>query len=109
MSKDLTEEELLAEGEQWSLLAMTLGYNELAKVAPSLGQKLLCRLLRDKALASYEEVTGKKVKVTDEDRVILTITSTLPHLKVLARDIELMRKCVAEYDALPVTSDPKES
>jgi hypothetical protein len=99
MPKDPTEEELLAEGEQWNLLAMVLGYNQLTKIAPSLGQKLFCRLARDKILAVYEEVVGTKVKVTDEDSVVLTITSTIPHLRLLARDIELMQGFLAEYDS----------
>jgi len=84
--------------EAWHMAALMLGYNQLAKEQDVLGSKVFCRLARDAARKSFLELGGTLESET-RDEVILRLHDHVPHVEFGARDIELMRKCVAEHDA----------
>jgi hypothetical protein len=77
--------------------ALLCGYNELAKLGQTLGEKVYFRLRRD---AAHEELArlGHHVEMI-EDEAVLVLNDRPPHIRFTAADIELMRKCVAEHDA----------
>ncbi len=85
----------------WFALATTLGYNELAKLATSLGDKAYFRLLRDETNRRFvEEAGGNKDVFAIEDEVITIQVpySSMPNIVFRARDVELMRDYVYEHD-----------
>lgn len=83
--------------KNFDLLALVFGYNELAKTAPSLGEKVYCRLARDAAEAEYRRRGGELIR-TDEE-VVVTIRES-PRVTFSVKDIDLMRKAVEEHDGL---------
>ena len=86
--------------QRTSWLATILGYNELAKTAPTLGEKIYYRLALGRARDRYIKLGGKLEMTKDEGDFVLVLDSeTRPHINFKATDIELMRQAVAEYDA----------
>jgi hypothetical protein len=85
----------------WSALALSLGYNELAKLGKQLGDKVYFRLLRDASLKNFVEAGGHDTVFARESEPVMTITvdRAMPHILFRERDIELMRECVAKHDA----------
>lgn len=91
-----------ASDETWGLLALCLGFNELAKLGRNLGEKMYFRLLRDHAVqdAVKAGVNGGKSPFADEQAVIeIYVSNDVPWLRLFDRDVELMRAYVAEHDA----------
>lgn len=87
------------------LLAVVVGYNELAKQADVLGDKVWYRLAREDALKRLREAGGE-LEVTSSDKVVLTLREYPVRLAFTTADIELMRKAVAEYDEANKPSPP---
>lgn len=82
---------------RWDALARLVGYNELARDAKTVGEKLYLRLARDVAEESYVALGGQvKRSETGEEIVVPTRP---PFIILGPDDIELMRKAVVEYDA----------
>lgn len=77
--------------------ALVLGFNELAKLAPILGEKAYFRLARDRAIEELEAL-GHHINVTTPT-IVLTLGQRPPYVEFLETDIEAMRACVAEWDA----------
>ena len=84
--------------ETHELYALIIGYNELAKNTGALGERVYFRLCRDHALKCLQEAGGE-MTMTNENDVVLTLRDKPPYVKFRSKDIELMRKCVAEFDA----------
>lgn len=81
-------------------LAMVLGYNEMAKLAAGLGEKVYFRLMRDNALKIFVELGGNADVFTTEPAVItIPVGEGMPHIVFRERDVELMREYVREYDS----------
>ena len=87
--------------------ALLLGFNELAKLTPVLGEKLYFRLRRD---AAHQELTtlGHHVEMTGA-KIVLTLGQRPPFVKFLATDIEAMRGAVAAHDAGGYANIPVDS
>jgi hypothetical protein len=99
MGKRITKE-LRENGERWELLARLHGWNELAKWVETLGEKVYCRLNRDRVEAILLEKYDVKVnRGKDLGPTILTLGAKPPYIVFHERDIEGMRAAVAEYDA----------
>jgi hypothetical protein len=82
---------------RWHALARVVGYNELAKDAQTLGEKVYLRLARDEARKDYERLGGE-IQDTGPEPVI--VVNTRPPFVVMSdADIELMREAVAAHDA----------
>ncbi len=83
-----------------SLVALVFGYNELAKLAKPLGEKVYYRLARQNALEKLRASGGGDVNVT-EDPIALSLTLNDGPLSVnfYEKDIEAMRAAVAAFDA----------
>lgn len=82
---------------QWHFIALCFGYNELAKKAKLLGQKVYFRFARDHAQDELVKLGGS-IDITREP-TILTIKECMPHINFSEKDIEMMRETVKEYDA----------
>ena len=82
--------------EAWTLSALMLGFNELARQADTLGQRALARMFRDDAQRRLVEGGHARVNMT-RPREILVLREQ-PHLAFDERDVELMRACVAQWD-----------
>ena len=81
--------------------ALIYGYNEMAKNAQTLGEKVYLRMAREDATEKFRALGGE-VNV-EFKQTILTICGDPVFIKFTVDDIELMRRTVAEYDAmLPV-------
>jgi len=85
--------------KRWHTLALIYGYNELAKVALTLGEKIYCSLIRGAYEGEYKKLGGK-IEMQETEPSVITITHHMPHINLYARDIELMRKAVADFDAM---------
>jgi hypothetical protein len=81
----------------WDALALCFGYNELAKKASTLGERVFCRLGCDAAEKIVEECGGAIDRTGPEP--ILLLREHIPHVRFMPSDIEAMRAAVAEYDA----------
>ncbi len=90
----VTEEEMRIS----DLTAMMIGYNEMAKRAKSLGERLFSRLVRDKIAEELGKL-GCPVEMKNDSETVVTLRSRPPHIFLYAKDIELMRQAVAEFDA----------
>lgn len=77
------------------------GYNELAKKAEKLGEKVFCRLARDAAQRASEKL-GVKIAI-ERDATILTLGSRMPYIEFTAKDIDMMRAAVADFDQVTRT------
>lgn len=82
---------------RWHQLALVHGYNELVKLAETLGEKVYCRLARDHAEEEYKKLGGEITRQA-EDEPVLVLTERMPYVRFETRDIELMRATVAKYD-----------
>lgn len=90
--------EQVARAKWHHMLALIHGFNAMATMAITLGEKAYYRLLRDDAERRFEEMGGKINRI-EEHKPILVIPGAVPEIRFDARDIELMRECVARYDA----------
>lgn len=83
----------------WTYVALTIGFNELAKQHPTLGEKVYFRLLRDTAERKHVEHGGQPF-ITRADGVMeIQIPGGPPHVVFREQDIEGMRAVVAAHDA----------
>lgn len=84
----------------WTALALCMGYNELAKLGQSLGDKVYFRLLRDQSLKNFVDAGGHDTVFVKEGEPVMEIVvdRAMPHILFRERDIELMRECVAKHD-----------
>ena len=97
--RPLTEEELRM-SKYWFALAAMLGYNELAKLGKTLGEKVFFRMFREDWSKHFVDFGGNADVFTHEDSVInISVPyANLPHLRFRAEDVELMRDYVYEHD-----------
>ena len=79
-------------------LALIHGFNEMAIKATTLGEKSYYRMARDAAEARFTTLGGKIDRI-EEHAPLLVIPGHVPEVRFDVRDIELMRECVARYDA----------
>lgn len=82
----------------WDALARLVGYNELARGAETLGERMYLRLARDEARRAYEGLGGR-VEDAPADAPVAVVPTRPPFLVLSDADVELMRKAVAEHDA----------
>lgn len=83
----------------WTALAMVMGWNELAKLGKTLGEKAFFRLMRNDMVTQFIELGGND-PFTKEDAVVTIAVpyGGCPFLEFRAQDIDLMRTAVYEYD-----------
>ncbi len=104
------KDEREADAARWASLALLVGYNELARNAKTLGERVYFRLCRGEAEEDYVARGGRiEILRQADDEVVLeiptgeevieaTVTEAMPRVAFQARDVELMRACVAEHD-----------
>jgi hypothetical protein len=93
----------LEDAERFELLARLHGYNEMAKKSEILGEKAYCRIARDHVESALESKYGVKItRGTPDEPTLLTLGHTPPYIKFSERDIEMMRRAVADYDTKKV-------
>jgi hypothetical protein len=81
----------------WDALARVLGFNELAREAVTMGEKVYFRMARGFAEEQYA-LLGGELNKTEESEVVLTISRDGATVVFREFDIELMRAAVADYD-----------
>ena len=81
----------------WMLTALVYGYNQLAAMQTVLGDKVFCRLAREKCVSALESL-GCTIDRSKDCLPVLTIPR-FPRVNFNPEDIELMRAVVAEHDA----------
>lgn len=92
--------ESVENARKWDLLAKAIGYNELAKLGKTLGEKAYARMARDRAAKSYEEVTGLTgLFAKTESTVEIPVPGSMLHIRFGEQDIDLMRAAIAQYDS----------
>ncbi len=92
-------DETLDHAKYWTTLGMVLGYNELAKMAPDLEDKVYFRFARDVALMDHVACGGKPDMFPTEEAVIeIEVDREMPHIVFRERDVQLMRDYIAKYD-----------
>jgi hypothetical protein len=95
-TKKTISKKTLDNAKRIHFLALVLGYNDLAKQATVLGDRVWYRLARENAVKQLCEAGGDiDIKY---DNVILTLYEYPVRLAFTAADIELMRKCIADFD-----------
>ena len=95
LPKRVQTRELAKVGAQWQATALFIGYNELAKKAEILYDRVYFRLFRDAAEAKMKSL-GCETVVEHMKPVI--IIERMPHIKFTEDDIELMRAAVKKWD-----------
>lgn len=95
----MSDEEATHQVRRANFIALVFGYNELAKRAETLGEKAFYALARDDA--EKRALAAGAIEGIQRNPPLLTITSKYgpPHVVFTKTDIELMRKCVADFDA----------
>lgn len=94
----MNDDERLKNASAWMEAALIHGYNELAKTATTLGEKVYFRMARDASLASAQE-RGVMIKMAAvEGPIVFEIGSAPPFIIFHERDIEGMRAAVAKFD-----------
>ena len=93
----MSKAEARKDAEAWHHVAVVRGYNELAKEAKTLGEKVYFRLARDHAEGEAAKA-GVKINRVDQGNVILEMTTAPPFITFHERDIEFMRAAVAAFD-----------
>ena len=86
--------------KRWDSIALWIGYNELAKQAVTLGERVFCRMARDTWEDEYVKLGGvidRKTQIAGD--VVVTLRERPPHIILREGDIELMRAAVAAFDA----------
>lgn len=84
--------------EMHHTLALIHGFNEMATKATTLGEKVYYRMARDASEKRFNALGGQ-INRTEEHTPVLVIPGHVPEIRFDARDIELMRACVARHDA----------
>ncbi len=87
--------------EEWHLIAVVMGYNELTKHMKSLAEKMWARIGRDHFEQELVKLRGAKLYSEEGQRVLESHTAP-PFIKFTDADIEAMRKVVADWDAARV-------
>ena len=95
-AKKLTKEQRKSM-ELWNATALIYGYNELAKIAPTLGEKVYLRLMVKQAEELLKK-HGGDIDIAEGQDPVLVLNRTMPYVNFYERDIEQMRACVAAYD-----------
>ena len=89
----------------WDAIARMHGYNEMTKLAKTLGEKVYCRLACDTACEEAVKL-GAEIRRTEAGgRIVFAINEVSPSINFRESDIEGMRKAVAEWDAAHPRSD----
>jgi hypothetical protein len=80
-------------------LAICIGFNELAKLSQTLGEKMFHRLARDNAVEGFVALGGNADLFAKEDGIVtIEVPGGPPHIVLHERDIALMRQAIAEHD-----------
>lgn len=96
----------IAENERqslyWTTLATMLGYNELAKLAKTLGEKVYFRLLRGVMQDQFVKRGGNADVFAEEEHIVEIAVpyANMPHIRFRKQDIELMRDAVYKHDVV---------
>ena len=96
-----------ANAERWHHLALVYGYNELAKLAETLGEKVFLRIARDHAEAECVRLGANITRPDGLGPILVTLSETAPYVVFHERDIELMRAAVQTYDAAKSAAQEK--
>lgn len=94
MSDDMTPGDKV---RLWNEVALVYGYNELAKQAPTLAEKIYFRIARGLAEEEAEKL-GTKINSGPQGNVVMEIGQAAPFIILHERDIEGMRAAVAKWD-----------
>jgi hypothetical protein len=92
--------------ERWAAAAMCLGFNELAKLGKTLGEKTYSRMMCAAAEEQFVKLGGNRMFQEEPSVVVLETDDGLPWIKFRECDIELMREAVAKHDAKRRRSTP---
>ncbi len=84
--------------EGTTVAATVIGYNELARKAVTLGERVFYRMARDRFVEMFNAKHGT-LTLTEDEAPVLTIHGQATTVAFYPRDIELMRKAVADFDA----------
>jgi hypothetical protein len=88
--------------KKWTALALVYGWNELAKTAEDLRSRLFFRVARGVAEKEYISLGGQVVIQEKEEPLLkLMVEDHAPSIKLYPRDMDLIRKLVADTDAAP--------
>jgi len=90
------EEKRTTHAKQWRAIALCFGYNELARKAKLLGEKVYFRFARDQAEVELMKLGG--AINLERDPPVLILNEVMPHIQFTEKDIELMRETVKTYD-----------
>lgn len=91
----------LEHARRTAILARLVGYNEMAKSALTLGEKVWFRFAVQAAHRELLEAGGK-LEITEGETPLMHIGERPPHINLYPRDIELMRAAVKAHDATAV-------
>ena len=85
---------------KWSWIAMVHGYNELAKAAKTLGERVFLRLARDHALEECRRLgVSFDLQKPGDGEEVLVVREAMPRIAFEERDVEMMRAFLRDRDA----------
>jgi hypothetical protein len=98
MSEPKLDEATLKSAAAWDAIACMHGYNEMAKLAKTLGEKVYCRMACDAACKMATDLGAEIHRTETGGEVLFTISEVSPSVKFRAEDIEGMRAAVLAFD-----------
>ena len=96
MSRKPTKKQL-KDAKLHDLLALMIGHNELAKQAKTLGEKVYHRMASKLAMEEGNKL-GMSWTTTQHEETLVTVGTARSGVELYPRDIELMKKAIAEYE-----------
>ena len=99
MAEDAIDPKMLEAAAAWDALARMHGYNEMTKLAKTLGEKVYCRLACDAACVEAMKLGAEISRTETGGQVVFSINEVSPSINFRESDIEGMRKAVADWDA----------
>ncbi len=98
MSNDGPDTKTLEAAAAWDAIARMHGYNEMTKLAKTLGEKAYCRLACDVACEEAMKLGAEIARTEMGGQVIFSINEVSPSIKFRESDIDGMREAVRVFD-----------
>lgn len=98
MGTDEVDPKTLEAAAAWDAIARMHGYNEMTKLAKTLGEKVYCRLACDAACEEAKRLGAEISRTEMGGQVVFTINEVSPSITFRESDIKGMRAAVEAWD-----------
>lgn len=90
---------VLKAARAWDAIARMHGYNEMSKLAKTLGERTYCRMCCDAACEEARSLGAEITRTQVGGQVVFEIHEASPSIAFRESDIEMMREAIRDFDA----------